>query len=115
MRKGKISASIAILAAAAAMALTAPAGASAATTITVGNNFFSPSQKTVSVGTKVRFRWTGGRRHNVTKTGGPGGAIESRTTNQSGVNFANRFGRAGTYRFVCTLHPTEMRLKLKVR
>jgi plastocyanin len=91
------------------------AGAVAATAVTVGNNFFAPSKKTVQRGTKVKFRWVGGERHNVTKTRGPGGPIESGPTAARGVNLAKRFRKAGTYRFICTFHPVEMRLKLTVK
>jgi plastocyanin len=88
--------------------------ASAATTVTVGDNFFSPSSKTVSAGTKVRFKWTGNRRHNVTKKRGPGGFFASPTTKQDGVNFAKTFNKQGVYRLYCTIHPLEMKLKLTV-
>ena len=84
-------------------------------TVTVGNNFFSPTAKTVSRGTKVRFRWAGGVRHNVAKSKGPGGSIESGPTARRGVNLAKRLRKSGTYRFICKIHPTEMRLKLVVR
>ena len=90
------------------------AGAATKTTVTVGNNFFKPGQKTIAKGTKVRFNWVGGRRHNVTKVSGPGAAIESRTTSAAGVNFVKQFEKRGTYRFICTVHPTEMKLKLIV-
>jgi plastocyanin len=89
--------------------------ASAATTVTVGDNFFSPASKTIPAGTKVSFNWTGGgNRHNVKKKRGPGGAFKSVTTSRSGVNFAKRFSKRGIYRLICTIHPTEMRMKLTV-
>ena len=100
------------------LALLAPVGSAMAapkTTVRLGDNFFAPSSKTIARGTKVRFKWTGSNRHNVTKRRGPGGKIKSRTTSSDGVNFAKRFTKAGTYRFVCTIHPEEMRLKLVVR
>ncbi len=83
-------------------------------TITVGNNFLSPGKKTVSQGTKVRFRWAGGERHHIVKTKGPGGEVRSPATSKRGVNLAHVFNKRGTYRFICTIHPTEMRLKLSV-
>jgi plastocyanin len=84
-------------------------------TVTVGNNFFSPTAKTLGRGTEVRFRWVGGLRHNVAKTKGPGGPIESGPTAKRGVNLTKRLRKSGTYRFICRIHPTEMRLKLVVR
>lgn len=114
MRKRTIPALIAI---AALVAIPAPggvAGTAPATTVKLGDNFFKPAKKTVSKGTKVRFKWIGNRRHNVTKVSGPGGAFASQTTSEDGVNFAKRFGKAGTYGMICTIHPTEMKLKLIV-
>jgi len=85
------------------------------TTVKLGDNFFKPSVKSVKRGTKVRFKWVGNRPHNVTKRSGPGGSFSSRTTSARGVNFAKRFAKKGTYRLICTIHPTTMRMKLTVR
>jgi len=84
--------------------------------VTVGNNFFKPAKKAVKRGTKVKFRWTGGGApHNVTKRRGPGGKIASKTTAKRGVNFAHTFKKRGTYKLLCTIHPSSMKLKLTVR
>lgn len=84
--------------------------------VTVGNNFFSPKSKTVKKGTKVKFRWDGGGApHNVTKRRGPGGKVVSETTSDAGVNFRKKFKQKGTYRFICTIHPDSMKLKLRVK
>jgi plastocyanin len=83
-------------------------------TIAVGNNFLSPSSKTIAAGTKLRFRWAGGVRHHIVKNEGPGAEIHSPATSEKGVNLAHTFNKRGTYRFLCTIHPTEMRLKLTV-
>ncbi|HWO16668.1 MAG TPA: plastocyanin/azurin family copper-binding protein [Solirubrobacterales bacterium] len=111
--------SIAVVVAAGAVALAPVLGGVAIgapkATVKLGDNFFSPSEKTVAVGTKVRFNWTGGNRHNVTKSSGPGGGFASRTTRVNGVNFAKKFTKAGIYRLICTIHPATMKLKLKVR
>jgi plastocyanin len=106
---------IALIATVALLAVPALGGTASAATITLGDNFFSPSSKTVAAGTKVRFNWTGKRRHNVTKTRGPGGGFKSDTTKSRGVNFAKTFSRAGVYRMICTVHPDEMKLSLTVR
>jgi plastocyanin len=83
-------------------------------TITVGNNFLSPSNKTIPAGTELRFRWVGGLRHHIVKTKGPGGDIRSPATSKRGVNLVHVFNKRGTYRFICTIHPTEMHLSLTV-
>jgi plastocyanin len=118
MRKRTTIGSVAaVVAALAAMALIAPgvgARGEPEATITVGNNFLSPSKKTISRGTKLEFRWVGGERHHIVKTEGPGGAIQEPATSKKGVNLAHTFNKRGTYKFVCTIHPTEMHLKLTV-
>jgi plastocyanin len=90
------------------------AGAAPEATVKVGDNFLRPGQKTVSRGTTVRFKWIGAARHHIVKAKGPGGPVASPATAKSGVNLAKRFVKTGTYRFICTIHPTEMRLKLVV-
>ena len=111
MRALLVSAAIGLVALA-ALAGTALAGPKA--TITVGNNFLSPSKKTVSAGTKVNFKWVGGETHLIVKRKGPGVEIESRAASSRGVHLARVLGKRGAYRFVCAIHPTEMRLKLTV-
>ena len=83
-------------------------------TITVGNNFLSPAKKTIAAGTKLEFRWVGGLRHHIVKTKGPGGEIRSPFTSARGVNLAHTFNKRGSYKFICTIHPTEMHLSLTV-
>lgn len=106
---------IAIVAVAAVSGLGGVASAAPTTTVKLGDNFFKPARKTIRRGTKVRFKWVGSNPHNVTKRKGPGGGFKSRTTSRRGVNFAKRFTKRGTYKLICTIHPTEMRLTLKVR
>jgi plastocyanin len=115
MRKRTIPVLIAIAALAALPALGGVAQAAPKTTVKLGDNFFKPKKKTIRRGTKVRFKWVGRNPHNVTRTRGPGRRFASRTTSRRGVNFARRFKKRGTYLLVCTIHPTEMRLKLRVR
>jgi len=91
------------------------AQAASAATITVGNNFLSPSSKTISAGTKLRFKWVGGFTHKIVKSKGPGGDIRSPETSARGVNLAKVLRKRGTYRFICVIHPTEMKTKVVVR
>jgi plastocyanin len=94
-------------------ALGGVAGARASTTVKVGDNFFSPDRKTVSKGTKVKFKWVGNNDHNVVKSSGPGGSFSSPTTDAPGVNFSKKFKKKGTYKLICTIH-SGMDMKLKV-
>ena len=104
---------IAALVAVGVLALLGSGAAAAATTIKVDDNFFAPHKKTVSSGTKVKFKWVGSNSHNVTKTKGPGGSFASETTSRKGVNFTKKFKKSGTYKLVCTIHQ-GMDMKLKV-
>ena len=103
-----------LIAIAALLAIPALASSASAATITLGDNFFAPSSKTVSAGTKVNFDWTGKKKHNVTKKSGPGGSFNSDTTKSKGVNFAKTFSKPGIYKLICTVHPKEMKLTLTV-
>lgn len=91
------------------------AQAAPAATIAVGNNFLSPSEKTISAGTKLRFKWAGGVTHKIVKSKGPGGEIKSPATRSKGVHLAKVLRKRGTYRFICVIHPTEMKTKVVVR
>lgn len=84
----------------AATALLLPAVAQGATrSVGVGNNVFSPRTVTVSAGDKVKWVWrSGGRTHNVTSRS------FADSGNRSRGAFTVRFGRAGRFGYVCTLH-----------
>jgi plastocyanin len=95
--------------------LSGVADARGSTTIKLKDDFFSPDKTTVSAGTKVKFKWAGNDRHNVTKKSGPGRSFESETTDDRGVNFAKKFKKRGRYKLICTIHADNgMKLKLKV-
>jgi plastocyanin len=92
-----------------------PVGA-AATTVRVGNNFLSPTSKTIGRGGTVAWVWAGGRRHNLLGRTSRGRVIfRSRTTSRRGYTFRHRFGSRGRYSVICTLHPSSMRMTVRVR
>lgn len=75
------------------------------TTITVSNNFFSPTPDTVAAGT-VTFSWSNaGNTHNVTWDSGPTTPANSSTmtTGTFPVTLAQ-----GTYHFHCSVHGAAM-------
>lgn len=96
-------------------AIASSALARGSTTITVGDDFFSPSSKTIRSGTKVKFKWIGTDTHDVVKKKGPGPRFDSGTTDARGVNFTKKLKKVGTYRIICTVHPDDMKLKLRVK
>lgn len=73
---------------------------------------FSPGQLTVRVGTTVEFVNDGSDGHDVTGSG-PGGAWRSGPLAPS-ERYSRQFGLAGTYDYVCTIHP-EMRGRIVVQ
>jgi plastocyanin len=68
-------------------------------TVTVGNNFFSPADLSVATGTTVTWSWAPGAvEHNVTFDDGEHSAT------QSAGSFPRTFSAAGTYPYHCTIH-----------
>ena len=112
MRKLYLTLAVAAVAVVGVLALGGVAGAKGSTTIKLLSETFSPSEKSISAGTKVKFNWVDGK-HNVVKSKGPGGSFASGTTSATGVNFTKKFSTAGTYKIICTIHE-DMKLKLKV-
>jgi plastocyanin len=91
------------LAAAAAPAVTTAAGAGATRTVTLKDISFTPRSVTVSRGTTVAFAFRDGTTtHDVTSTGG---RRFKKIAARSSGSVRRTFGRAGTYRYACTLHP----------
>lgn len=111
---------VALMLAAAVVALVAltggAGGAGGSAKVKVGDDFFNPERIKVSKGTRVRFRWIDtNNKHNIVKTNGPGGSFASETTDDPGFVFKKRFRKAGRYRIICTIHPDDMVLRLRVR
>jgi len=72
--------------------------------VTVGDNFFSPSNLTINVGDTVEWRNAdGGNPHNVTADDG---SFESQTA--SSFTFSVTFNEAGSWPYTCTIHPASM-------
>ena len=77
-------------------------------TVKLGDNFFSPTEKTVTVGTKVRFNWTGGNRHNIDQERWPRRGFRIADDAGKRRQLSQKFTKAGTYRLICTIHPATM-------
>jgi len=99
--------------------------------VKVRDDFFSPTKVTVKKNAKVKFKWGSGNinTHNVTLKKGPNGVKKSKKActggkitkcNKSasgaiGIKFNPKFNKKGTYNFVCTIHPTTMKVKVVVK
>jgi plastocyanin len=73
--------------------------------VSIGDNFYSPAQLTVSPGTTVKWTNNGNSPHTVTSTSG--GILGSSTLNR-GNSFEFRFTSSGTFNYFCTIHGQVM-------
>ena len=71
--------------------------------VETGDFFFAPEAKRVATGETITWFNTGEQLHNVRGRG-----FASRAFGR-GESYRFRFRRAGSYRYVCTLHPDRMR------
>lgn len=90
--------------------------------VTVNDFYFAPSSVAIRKGASVKWVWSSANAypHDVHLKSGPKGlrrkgTYSTRTTAVSGARFEKAFPRAGTYRYVCTLHPKEMKLTVVVK
>ena len=109
---------IAVLVTALAGVLAASALA-AGRTVKVGDYFFvregaeNPTVR-VSKGTKVTFKWVGASPHNVRAYKGPE-TFKSKTKGGDDYRFRRTFRKTGTFRLLCDIHPSSMRMTLRVK
>lgn len=81
---------------------------------------FVPTDVSIRKRGKVRWEWGADfDNHNVTLIRAPSGVRKSRfrsqTTSNPDYHFTKRFRKPGTYKFICTIHPTQMKMKVEVR
>jgi plastocyanin len=71
--------------------------------IAIKNIAFAPAAMTVKVGTTVTWTNQDSDAHTVTSDGS-GGPLNSKAMN-TGDTFSFTFTKAGTYKYLCTIHP----------
>jgi len=105
MRTRRLSLLAALVAAMAALTVsTIPQGARAANvTVSTGDNFFSPSSITVHVGDTITWTNDGALPHTTTAAD----AWDSDIL-MPGEQFSYTFTTAGTFNYLCAVHPTLM-------
>lgn len=82
-----------------------PATLAAIHEVTVGDNFFSPSELTIQVGDTVRWvNAEGGFSHNVTSNTG----AWAQSTTAPSFEFEVVFNSPGSFPYRCTVHPAQM-------
>jgi len=108
----KLTVIIAVLAVGAGLAHTALA---ATRSVAVGDYFFKAKSVTIDSGDKVRWSWKGEDDHNVVFTKKPRAAKKpKRCGTRSSGTCARTLRKKGTYRYVCKLHPDDMKGKIRV-
>lgn len=71
-----------------------------------------PSIKTVKIkkGSTVKWVWSDGAPHNVKGPGfGSGNPVAKK-----GKTYSHKFGKRGTFKVICQVHPTSMKTTVKV-
>ena len=76
---------------------------STANAVAIKDFAFAPAVTTVKVGTTVTWTNSDQDPHTVTSTG-PGGPLRSPTL-QTGQSYQYKFTKAGTFGYLCTIHP----------
>jgi plastocyanin len=85
--------------------------------------YFTPVNLKVRKGGKVRWKWANcgtPDTHDVVLKKAPKGVKKSKFRSQiaaapSSYTFTKRFKKAGRYNFICSLHPTQMQMTVRVR
>lgn len=90
--------------------------------VTVNDFFYAPTSVTIHEGRAVKWVWssTNTYPHDVHLKKGPAnlknkGRYSTTTTAVSEAHFQRTFETPGTYKFICTVHPDEMRMTVTVK
>jgi plastocyanin len=90
--------------------------------VTVADFYFGPSAVTIKKGGTVKWVWasTNVEPHDVHLKKGPKGlkqkgTYSTKTTAVTNATFKHAFPTPGTYQFICTIHPTLMKMTVTVK
>jgi plastocyanin len=90
--------------------------------VTVADFYFGPTAVTIKAGGSVKWVWSSlnAYPHDVHLKSGPKGlkkkgTYSTKTTAVTGARFQKTFPTAGAYKYICTIHPTEMKLTVTVK
>jgi plastocyanin len=90
--------------------------------VTVNDYYFSPELVTIAKGGSVKWVWSEDNTapHDVHLKSGPKGLKEkakysTKTTAVTDAEFEKEFPTPGTYKFICTIHPTMMHMTVIVK
>ncbi|MFL5826583.1 MAG: plastocyanin/azurin family copper-binding protein [Thermoleophilaceae bacterium] len=89
--------------------VTAAVAFGATKTVRVGDNFFSRKSLTISRGTTVKWSWQGTENpHNVAGKG-------FKSAVKASGSYKHTFRKRGKFTIICQIHPTQMRMTVKVQ
>jgi plastocyanin len=90
--------------------------------VTVADFYFSPEMVTLKEGQSIKWVWAEGNTypHDVHLKSGPKGlknkaSYSTKTTAVTDAEFEKEFTTPGTYKFICTIHPTMMHMTVVVK
>jgi plastocyanin len=90
--------------------------------VTVNDFFFAPTAVTIEKGGSVKWVWSSENTnpHTVHLKSGPKGlkkkgTYSTKTSAVSEARFQKTFDTPGTYSYICTIHPTQMKMTVVVR
>ena len=128
MRAGKKLRALAVVLCAAAVALLGVTAASAQAPkkppvkVTVNDFYFAPPAVSIKKGRAVKWIWSSYNTypHDVHLKKGPAALknksrFSTTTTAVTEASFQRTFEVPGTYKFICTVHPSEMRMTVTVK
>src|SRR5437867_393798 len=81
-----------------------PALAVTITNVNVGDNFFAPTNVTITVNDQVKWTWTGFNTHSSTSDTG----LWDSGLHSTGFRFTNTFTVAGSFPYHCITHPEHV-------
>lgn len=90
--------------------------------VSVADFYFGPEKLTLKQGQSVNWVWAEGNTypHDVHLKSGPSGlkgkaTYSTKTTAVTNAEFEKTFTTPGTYKFICTIHPTQMHMTIVVK
>ncbi|OJU81955.1 MAG: hypothetical protein BGO11_05705 [Solirubrobacterales bacterium 70-9] len=90
--------------------------------VSVADFYFGPEKLTLKEGQSVNWVWaeTNTYPHDVHLKSGPKGlkqkkTYSTKTTAVTNAEFEKQFTTPGTYKFICTIHPTQMHMTIVVK
>jgi plastocyanin len=100
-------------------ALSAPAQRATVKKVNVVDDYYAPTKLTIKKGQSVKWVWNAYNTdsHNVALNKGPSGVNRGKfksPTGTIGLHFQKQFTKPGTYKFLCTLHRTVMKMTVVV-